>query len=401
MTNVPKNSLTTLPRILLVDDETLTLKALQRFFRAHGYKVLSAENAEQGLNQIRFNPFIQFVLSDYKMPGVNGVDFLREAARIRPELRLVILSAFDDSDILLAAMNEGGVHRYLVKPWNDKELLEVVEEQLAEYQRIEEERLYVIELARKQHMLALSNQQLDSLIAEHTSKLVEREQALQEANLRLRQLTGHLELLREEERRAIALNIHDDLAQSLTVIQLTLAPHLQNTQETTPQTVLLKVKEQVDDVISKVQRILSNLRPQVLDELGLDAALDWLVKDLRNRSGIECRLANTLDTSGLPANIATCLYRITQESLTNVSRHAKATEVEIRLWHDHGDICLEIQDNGVGITNGMSTKTGSFGIIGMQERAALCEGICTISPATGKGTLIKVQLPLNSQKSPT
>jgi len=399
MTNVLKDSPEFPPRILLVDDEPLTLKALERFFRSHGFKVLTAENAVQGLSKIRLNPLIQCVFSDYKMPGVNGVDFLQEAARVRPDVRLVILSAFDDSDILLAAMNEGGVHRYLVKPWNSKELLDVVEEQLAEHQRIEEDRLYVIELARRQHLLALNNQQLDALIAERTSKLVEREQELQEANLRLRQLTGRLEQLRDEECRAIALNIHDDLAQSLTAIQLTIAPHLQNTAETAPKAVLQTVKEQVDVVISAVQRILSNLRPQVLDELGLEAALDWLAKDLRERTGIECILIKSLDITRVPANISTCLYRIAQESLTNVSRHAKATEVELRLWCELDGIWLEIRDNGVGIGGGMMTKAGSFGIIGMQERVALCGGILSISPAGEKGTLIKVQLPMVGMES--
>lgn len=385
---VHKDGTAIVPRILLVDDEPFALKALQRFFRPHGHTVITAENAEQGLKLLRENPLIQLVISDYKMPGNNGIIFLNDVSRIRPDIRRVILSAFDDSSILLAAVNERGVHHYLVKPWDSTELLAVVEEQLAEFQRDEQDRLYVLELAGRHHMLAVSNQQLDALIAERTEELMERERDLNEANERLRLLTGHLETSREEERRAIAREIHDDLAQSLTAIQLTIAPHLHAAVETAPKVLLERVKGQVDNAITTVQRILSNLRPQVLDELGLEAALDWLAKDFAVRYGTKCRFTPSLMTPPVPAAFATCLYRITQESLTNVGRHADATSVDIRLQHGHDSISIEIQDNGIGIKVSRPVKECTFGITGMQERAALCGGTCTIVSSGGNGTLV-------------
>lgn len=385
-------------RILIVDDELSTLNSLRRFFRSKGYAVLTAENAQQGFEIIQQNPSIQLVISDYKMPGGNGVDFLSEVAHIRPEIRRMILSAHHDSTILLAAMNMGRVHRYLVKPWNSDELMAVVDEQFLEYQKDESDRIKIREQAGKLQMLALSNRQLELLISERTAELVTRENALQEANVRLRHLTGHLEKLRDEERRAIARDIHDDLAQSLTAIQLTIATHANATTDNEQSAVLQKVKGQVNEVISTVQRILSNLRPQVLDELGLEAALDWLAKDFSRFSGIDCSLAYSQVAINIPNDVASCLYRIVQESLTNVRRHAMATRVTVSLWSDNAEIFLEIQDNGVGIMNKIAPKMGSFGIMGMQERASLCGGSCRISSSEGNGTLISVQLPLHQEE---
>lgn len=398
MNKTPHSRATVLPRIVLVDDEPSTLRSLERFFRTKGHHVLTAENAEQGIELIQNNPLIQLVISDYKMPGSNGIMFLNEVARIKPDIRRVILSAFDDSPILLAAMNEQGVHRYLVKPWDSKELMTVVEEQLAEHQRIVKERLHVAELAGKHHMLVMNNQQLDTLIAERTAELMQRKHELQVANEQLRLLTGHIETSREDERRAIAREIHDDLAQALTAIQLTIAPHLLNSAESSATALLHKVKSQVDGVITSVQHILSNLRPQVLEELGLEAALDWLAKDIPQRFGMTGSFTHSLRNRTVSAKVAICLYRITQESLTNAGRHAHATEVAIRLWSEQDAIHLEVQDDGIGLLAENRVKTGSFGIIGMQERATLCGGNCTVSRLPERGTLVAVSVPLSSEE---
>jgi response regulator RpfG family c-di-GMP phosphodiesterase len=204
--------------ILVVDDELFSLSALQRLMRSHHYHTISASDPSQALTIFAANQNIHLVISDYEMPGMNGVSFLREIAVARPETRRIILSAHADSAILLEALNDGGVHRYLTKPWSAKELLQVVQEQHALYLKHVEERSYLQQLSHQQQLLTITNQQLDAMIAERTAKLVEREQELQHANLRLRQLTGRLEQLREEERCAIARDIHDDLAQALTSI---------------------------------------------------------------------------------------------------------------------------------------------------------------------------------------
>lgn len=384
--------------ILVVDDELFSLSALQRLMRSHHYHTISASDPSQALTIFAANQNIHLVISDYEMPGMNGVSFLREIAVARPETRRIILSAHADSAILLEALNDGGVHRYLTKPWSAKELLQVVQEQHALYLKHVEERSYLQQLSHQQQLLTITNQQLDAMIAERTAKLVEREQELQHANLRLRQLTGRLEQLREEERCAIARDIHDDLAQALTSIQLALVPISQDILNREKQCQLRQVKHQVDQAISTVQRILAHLRPQVLDQLGLGAALESLAKELHERSGIDCQVFCNADTLALPAPVVTCLYRIAQESLTNIRRHSRATSATIRLWEDQHVISLEVQDNGIGIDHMHHADKASYGLLGMQERAVLCNGTCTISKAPGKGTLVHTSLPLPTEE---
>lgn len=383
--------------ILLVDDELFSLSALHRLLRTHCYHTISASDPAQALAGFAKNKNIGLVLSDYEMPGMNGVALLREVAAIRPETRRIILSAHTDSAILLEALNDGGVHRYLTKPWSAKELLLVLEEQHTLYLKHAEERSYLQELSHQQQLLTITNQQLDTLIAERTAELVQRKQELQQANLRLRQLTGRLEQLREEERRAIARDIHDDLAQALTSIQLALVPISQDIIDQQKQLQLQQIKQQIDHAISTVQRILADLRPQVLDQLGLVAALEALSKELRERTGIDCRVSCRADTLTLPTSISTCLYRIAQEALTNIRRHSRATKATLRLQQDRDAVILEVQDNGIGLSTSPHMAKTSYGLLGMQERAALCDGSCTITKTSDSGTLVSTRLPLTAK----
>jgi signal transduction histidine kinase len=150
----------------------------------------------------------------------------------------------------------------------------------------------------------------------------------------------------------------------------------------------------VDDMVKGVRRIATELRPPILDELGLPAAVEWLAHDFARRTGISCRAATVLPADcTISADAATALFRIVQEALTNVSRHAGATRVHIELGVKSECVTLEIIDDGHGITEVAATGPGSLGILGMRERAAALGGVLEVGPTTGGGTRVAAWLP--------
>ena len=166
------------PRILVVDDDLGVLKSISRLLHAYPFEVFTAPDAAEGIEILRAIGRFQVVISDYLMPVTNGDQFLGEVARRWPDARRVILSAYADQKVLLAAINEGRVHRYVTKPWDDQQLLTVIEELLDDFKIMEEARCEVQELARKNQMLAFTNQQLEALISERTTELRQKDQLM-------------------------------------------------------------------------------------------------------------------------------------------------------------------------------------------------------------------------------
>ena len=220
-------------------------------------------------------------------------------------------------------------------------------------------------------------------------------QALRRSRQLLRDLSAHLEQVREEERKAIAREVHDELGQALTALRMDLSLLRLHHAENNP--VLLKrielMKVGIDNTIHIVRHVSSALRPVALD-LGLSAALEWLVEDFRRRSGIDCRLHPGASEVILSDSKATALFRIVQESLTNVLKHAGATAVEILLQIENDLVQLEIRDNGRGFSTGRPTQLQCFGLVGMWERVLKLGGTVEIKSAPGAGTRVIVGLPL-------
>lgn len=215
----------------------------------------------------------------------------------------------------------------------------------------------------------------------------------------LRALSTHLQTVIERERTRIAREIHDELGQELTSLKFDVAwlkeqaAGANNLAEIEKLTSILK---SIDGAISSVRRIATELRPAVLDTLGLTAAIEWQAKDFQNRTGIVCRL-NSMDED-LPVNndSATTVFRIFQESLTNVARHSGATEVEITLQRIDGHVRLDIHDNGKGVDTASIRGSRSLGLLGMQERVRLIDGDVGIYGKPGEGTTVRVNIPITN-----
>jgi signal transduction histidine kinase len=228
------------------------------------------------------------------------------------------------------------------------------------------------------------------------------QEQLRESHEQLRALSVYLQHVREEERTRIAREVHDELGQALTSCKLDLSL-LANKLPTNQPSLKEKAKAlsaHMDATIQTVRRIATELRPGILDHLGLIAALEWQANEFQTRTGIKCDVRTDLHEPVLTPDLATTFFRIFQETLTNIIRHAGATQVAVHLKEVAGRIILEVRDNGRGILPQEISNTRSMGLLGMKERAALLGGTFKIGPApNGKGTLASVSIPLRPLNS--
>jgi PAS domain S-box-containing protein len=226
------------------------------------------------------------------------------------------------------------------------------------------------------------------------------EEKLQHSFEQLRALGARLQKVREEERTRVAREIHDQLRQALTAIKMDLAALTRELPADRPQPSVRidRLLKLVDETIQSVRRIATELRPGILDDLGLVAAVEWAAEEFQARTGTTCRVRLPESDIAMDPDRATALFRIFQETLTNVARHANATEVDVTLARSNGDLSLEVRDNGKGIADAKLIEGHSLGILGMRERALLLGGEFTISATPGTGTTVKVLIPVAGHK---
>ncbi|MFQ5841654.1 MAG: sensor histidine kinase, partial [Thermodesulfobacteriota bacterium] len=219
---------------------------------------------------------------------------------------------------------------------------------------------------------------------------------LRHSREQLRNLARYLESVREVERTRIAREIHDELGQALTGLKIDLS--WLTSRLSADQTFLIAKTESmsrlVDKTIRTVRRISTELRPGVLDDFGLAEAIKWQVQEFETRTGIKCNLTLPAQDISLDRHRSTSVFRVLQEILTNVARHANATEVNVAFRNEAGNLKVEVRDNGRGITESEISDTKSLGLLGLRERVSLLRGEFNISGIKGKGTTITVRVPL-------
>jgi signal transduction histidine kinase len=228
------------------------------------------------------------------------------------------------------------------------------------------------------------------------------EEELKTSREQLRQLFFHTQNIREEERARIAREIHDELGQQLTGLKMDV---FWLNKKLNP--VDAEVKEKIagmigliDSTVRSVRKISSDLRPGILDDLGLIAALDWQSSEFEKRTEIECKFHSETNEQNFEKDLATNIFRIFQETLTNVARHAQATKINSMLEQDNEMIVLTINDNGKGFDQKQIPKKNTLGIIGMGERAMMMGGELKINSTPGKGTTTILKVPLRIETTP-
>ena len=346
-------------KILLVDDEPKSLYALQELLSTLGENLMTAQSGEEALRHALKNDFA-VILLDVRMPGIDGFETAklirnRERSRLTP---IIFLTAAADEMTSMFRGYEVGAVDYLMKPV----VPEILKSKVSVF----------VELHRKS-------------------------ERLRESEDKLRRLAAHLISVREEERAHIAREIHDELGQVLTGIKMEVGWLQKRLKE--PQ--LLEKTESmsklIDSTVQTVRKIATGLRPEMLDDMGLVAAIGWQAKEFQKRTGIRCRVKLPPETTKLDIDVSTTAFRIFQEILTNVARHSRATRVDIDLGVTEEQVSLEVHDNGVGISESDLNGRKSLGLLGMHERALLFGGEVNISGAPGHGTRVSVVIPTRSR----
>jgi PAS domain S-box-containing protein len=224
-----------------------------------------------------------------------------------------------------------------------------------------------------------------------------------ESEEQMRQLAAKVQMAREQERANLARELHDELGQTLTAIKLELARTTSTlrSERVDGQTVdrIQALSGLVEIGISTVKRIATNLRPATLDHLGLAAAIRWEASAFRASSGVRCYVRSSRETTDLTAEQQIVVFRIFQEALTNVVRHARASAVHVTLAERQRLFELRIRDNGRGIKESDINHAGAIGLIGMRERAAIIGGTFAITGRPGKGTVIAVRVPIAGRRA--
>lgn len=236
------------------------------------------------------------------------------------------------------------------------------------------------------------NRQLERRVRNRTARLNRAYEELRASRKQLRAVSVHMERVRECERARISREIHDELGQALTGLKMDLCRRLNGHAEAG------NLPAMIDAMIDTVRRIASELRPRILDDLGLLAALEWQASDFETRTGIRFRLRSTGAFDHIDTERSTALFRIFQEVLTNIARHADATRVLITLSAGPASVRLTVRDNGSGLRPPVSGQK-RLGILGMQERAGAFGGRVTVTGAPGKGTVVHARVPVTRTAS--
>lgn len=225
------------------------------------------------------------------------------------------------------------------------------------------------------------------------------DEELRKSHEQIRNLSAHLQSAIEKERTEVAREIHDELGQALTALKFDLywlSKRLPNTQNGLTEKTASMISL-IDETMRAVKRIATRLRPAILDDLGLIAALEWEVEEFQKHMGIECKLTAHPENLDFDGDRSTAIYRIAQEALTNVARHSQASRVELVLM-DYSDLLsLEIDDNGIGITPEQISSSSSFGLLGIRERVLEFGGEFTVAGRKNEGTKLAVTIPLDKR----
>jgi signal transduction histidine kinase len=300
------------------------------------------------------------ILSDYNLPGFSGLqalEMLRGSGRLWP---FILVSGEIGEDTAVEAMRNGASD-YLLKN-NLARLAPAME--------------HAIEAAEARRARVAADEEL------------------QASRQRLAELAQHLQTSVEQERSAIAREIHDDVGGSLTALNFDLAWIARHAASEPVRARAQAALDTVTHAIESSQRIMHNLRPAILEQ-GLVAALQWMAQRHEKRTGIECTFHTSHDHLQLPAGVPLVAYRTAQEALTNVSKHAQATRVRLDLMLAPDALSLEISDNGRGLHSRDLAKARSFGIRGLQERAATVGGWIDLS-SSARGTTLILSIPIAS-----
>ena len=351
-------------RILVVEDEAIVARDIAEQLEALGYQAIGvASNGEAALQLARAQR-PDLVLMDIQIDGALDGIAVAELLRTQQQIPVVFLTAYSSEEFLQRAQLTEPFG-YILKPFSERELGTTLS--MALYKHQAEERLQ----ATTRQLKALSQRVLE---------------------------------VQEQERRRVAVELHDELGQLLTAIKI----NLQLSERLKEPQPLAELQREtigiVEDAIQQVRRLATTLRPSMLDDLGLAPALQWLCEQSAGRAGLRLRFHHVRNQPRLASDIETACFRIVQEAMTNITRHAQASGVDVTLEYVDGQLRLRIRDDGCGFALDDTVRRAqggsSLGVLGMQERATLIGGSLHIQTQPGQGSTVELVCPWRAQEEP-
>jgi signal transduction histidine kinase len=350
--------------ILVVDDDEITRVTLAALLQSPAYHIVMAEDGMQGLEIARqIDPDV--ILLDVMMPRMNGYDvckLIREDPRIR-EVPIIMITALDDREARLDGLM-AGADDFLSKPFDSMEL---------------KIRLQSLRHVDRYRRLVDERERLNAALAE-----------LSEKNSQLSALSLQMLEAQENERRRMAVELHDEIGQLLTVLKLILERGRDN-----PAQAFSEARTVTNDLVRHVREMSLNLRPTALDDLGLFAALDGLFKRFTTQTRIIVHSnVSPLNEQRFERAVETAAFRVTQEALTNIARHAEVNDARVTLTVSPARLRVCIADSGKGFDAGAKNHLASTGLSGMAERVRLAGGVFSLQSKAGEGTLVLAEFDL-------
>lgn len=371
-------------KILFVDDEPINTESFLACF-SDEYEVITAGSGEEALDIFRRERGISVVLSDQRMDGISGVELLSTIYASHPDTVRIIITAYVDVSDILDAINRGHIYQYVLKPWNVVQLGLILEQAT-----------YTWRLTRE-------NKKLADALRKKNRLLLEANEHLKESERRLRTLSGSLIHARENEQKRIALELHDELGQSLAALKLQIRIIEKERAAENPgdeDVILFKLQELrsfINEIIENVRRLSKNLSPVIIDDLGLDSAIEHLINGFSEVYGINCTLEGQPLGPYFPSDSHLLIYRLLQGALGNTGKHSGADEVKLIFKVEPDYIILSVCDNGRGFFKqevaSIPAEKRGIGMTVMAERVKMLGGTMDVHTAPGEGVQVTFTLP--------
>lgn len=369
--------------VLIVDDAPINLGVIVSFLESYGLGIRIARSGESALRRIQYDQ-PDIVLLDVLMPNMDGFETCRQL-KANPKTRdipIIFMTSLTSVEDKVKGFEVGAVD-YVTKPLHQEEVLARVTTHL--------------QLRELTRVLQNRHEQLQVTSEQEKARLFD---AVKQQREQLRVLNTRLNEVKEAEHKQLARELHDELGQTLTAIRINLAAiksELNGNLSATGHERMMETEQLTMHTLERVRQMSLDLRPPMLDDLGLEPTLRWYVKQYGKRMGISAEFQIFGTIPRLAAPIETNLYRIAQEALTNVAKHANATHVRVHLERKPSHIKLVVKDNGRGfdwtsVANREAGNTGA-GLLGIQERSLLLNGHVDIDAAPTKGCCITVTIP--------
>jgi signal transduction histidine kinase len=350
-------------KLLLLEDDPEDASLIQKLLQRSGlqFSAKVASNAKEFVKALDAEAF-DVVLADNALPQYNSTEALKVIKEINPFMGFILVTGTVSEEFAVDIIQHGA-DDYILKTNLTRLPAAIIK--AAENKKVQREKY----LAEKEMI---------------------------ELNKQLRELAAHLQNVREEEQTRISREIHDELGQMLTAIRMDIASASKKMAGSIDDAKidLSKAMTMVENTEKTVRKIASELRPGILDDLGLTAALEWQSAEFEKRNNIKSALFSSISDISIKPNIATVFYRIYQEALTNVARHAEATSVIANIVFNENQLILTVSDNGKGFDPEAAKAKKHFGLVGMKERALMMKGKLVTESTIGKGTTITLSIPV-------